>query len=692
MAKRDPKETLDAARELAKQLGSNTSAVEAYLKVQEKVKEIQDAMVDKVKEQAIANNDQVKAAQQVADAYQRQQDRQKQLNDLTQKYVDKWRDFKEIAQDPRIARGLFLAASAKKASEIASAFKDMQHDAGLAYTQTFQMAGTLASSVKSGFMLGVGFKASAKAAGALANELGDISKVNSEVVVQVASMAKSYGVAEAEGAKVFKQMKAISGAADEIVVANMKSAIELARAKGVAPGKVMSAIASDTEFFAGFAKEGGKNIAATAVQAAKLGISMSDVSTMLNGILDVESSIEKEMEASVLLNRQISFDKARQLAMEGDTLGATKAILDQVGGVAEFQSMSIVQRKALAEAAGVELSTMQQMVSSRESQIEMGLVEASTTEKIMKTVMGTGSFLKENLTVMSSGLNVVASLKNTRLGEFAATAAHNAKQLVFFAAEKAHVAYLKMFKGGKGVTKNNMLDRRTFKGGGFTGGKGMTPAVGKGAGGFMKGLNPTSLVKGAAAMVLMGAALFVAAKGFQELAKVEWGALFPGAVIALVALTAAMVGIGLIAPYVLMGSLAFGAMSVALLLFGTALNVVAGALPMMVSPLMQLAEIGGMALMSIGLGFGAMGMGLVSMAGGLALITPMLPTLLAVGGLAAMGMNLFGGGGEDKKGGDNIIAEKLDTLILLISQGGTINMDGKKVGDVIALAQGPLGS
>ena len=42
MAKRDPKETLDAARELAKQLGSNTSAVEAYLKVQEKVKEIQD--------------------------------------------------------------------------------------------------------------------------------------------------------------------------------------------------------------------------------------------------------------------------------------------------------------------------------------------------------------------------------------------------------------------------------------------------------------------------------------------------------------------------------------------------------------------------------------------------------------------------------------------------------------------------
>ncbi len=691
MAKKDPKETLDSARELAKQLGSNTSAVQAYLKVQEKVRDIQKEMVDLVKEEAIKNNDQVKAAQQVSDAQRRHIDRQKELNNMVQKYVDKWYDFKAIAQDPQVARGLFLVASAAKAKEIAGSFHDMQHEAGLAYTQTFQMAGTLGKSVASGFMLGVGFKASAKAAGALANEMGDISKVSSEAVVQVASMAKSYGVSEAEGAKLFKQMKSISGASDAVVAANMKSTIELARASGVAPGKVMNSIASDTEFFAGFAKDGGKNIGETAIQAAKLGISMSDVSSMLNGILDVESSIEKEMEASVLLNRQISFDKARQLAMDGDTLGATKAILEQVGGAAEFQNMSIIQRKALAEAAGVELSTMQQMVSSRESQIEMGLVEASTTEKIMKTVMGTGSFLKENLTVMSSGLNVVASLKNTKLGEYAATALHNAKQLVFFAAEKAHVAYLKMFKGGKGVTKNNMLDRRSFGrgGGGFTG---MTPTASKGTGGFLKGLNPTSLIKGAAAMVLMGAALFVAAKGFQELAKVEWGMLFPGAVIALVALTAAMVGIGAIAPLVLTGSLAFGAMSVALLLFGTALSVVAGSLPLMVTPLTQLAEVGGTALMSIGLGFGAMGMGLVSMAGGLALITPMLPTLLAVGGLATMGMSLLGGGGEGKAGGDNVVVEKLDELIGLIREGGTINMDGKKVGDVIALAQGPLGS
>ena len=667
MAKNSSKETYDSAKELAKVLGKNTSAVQAYLQVQEKVRDIQKEMVDLVKEEAFENNSVLKANQQALDALKRKQENQKKINDLTEKYTQKWREFKEIATDPKIAKGLFLIAAGAKAEEIGESFHEMQHSAGLAYTQTIGMVGTLSKSVASGWMLGIGFKASAKSAGALADEMGDVGKVSSEAVVQVASMAKSYGVSEQEGAKLFKQMKAISGASDKIVASAMKTTMELARANGVAPGKVMKDIASNTEFFAGFAKKGGQNIAQTAVQAAKLGLSLGDVSSMVNSILDVESSIEKEMEASVLLNRQISFDKARQLAMSGDTLGATKAILEQVGGVAEFENMSIMQRKALADAAGVELSVMQQMVSSRESQIEMGLVQESQSEKALKMASGMFSFAKENAEVLGTSVNFLASAKHIKMGTWIKEKAH-------WAAQKIHSLF--MGKSSKGI-------------GGTPTTSPMSSA--KGATSFSKGLNPTSMIKGAAAMVIMGAALWVAAKGFQELAKVDWASLFPGAVIALVALTAAMVGLSFIAPMVLTGALVFGAMSLALLLFGTALNVVSGALPMMVNPLNQLATIGGTALMGIGLGFGAMGLGLMSMATGLALITPMLPTLLAVGGLAAVGMNLLGGEGKSS-GGDNIIGEKLDTLIDLISKGGTINMDGKKVGDVIALAQGPMGA
>ena len=83
MSKKDPKETLDSARELAKQLGSNTSAVQAYLKVKEKVRDIQKEMVDLVKEEAIKNNDQVK--QDVIEL----QDDVKEIKDLLNKILEK---------------------------------------------------------------------------------------------------------------------------------------------------------------------------------------------------------------------------------------------------------------------------------------------------------------------------------------------------------------------------------------------------------------------------------------------------------------------------------------------------------------------------------------------------------------------------------------------------------------------------
>ena len=95
------------------------------------------------------------------------------------------------------------------------------------------------------------------------------------------------------------------------------------------------------------------------------------------------------------------------------------------------------------------------------------------------------------------------------------------------------------------------------------------------------GSGATKLLKGAAAMLIMAAAVLVFAVAMQQLAKVDWDAIWPGAVIALIALAGAMLllSAGPVAAAMMAGSLVFEAMSVALLLFGIALNVVAMALP-----------------------------------------------------------------------------------------------------------------
>ena len=62
---------------------------------------------------------------------------------------------------------------------------------------------------------------------------------------------------------------------------------------------------------------------------------MSAVSSITNSLLEFETSIEKSMEASVLLGRQINTDRARQLALVGDQAGLMKEIQRIVGGEAE---------------------------------------------------------------------------------------------------------------------------------------------------------------------------------------------------------------------------------------------------------------------------------------------------------------------------------------------------------------------
>ena len=88
------------------------------------------------------------------------------------------------------------------------------------------------------------------------------------------------------------------------------------------------------------------------------------------------------------------------------------------------------------------------------------------------------------------------------------------------------------------------------------------------------------------------------------------------------------------------------------------------------------------------------------LAGSLFLLTPMLPTLLALGGMA-LGSRCHNGSNSRRSRGRQTIPttvwllklqKSLTLLIGLMSQGGDINMDGKKVGEVLALARGPMGT
>ena len=85
------------------------------------------------------------------------------------------------------------------------------------------------------------------------------------------------GLTADQGAKLFGTLIKIGGLTELQAEHLAESAYNLARANDINPAAAMEKIAESTEFFATYSKEGGKNIAQAAVDATKLGISMSSI-------------------------------------------------------------------------------------------------------------------------------------------------------------------------------------------------------------------------------------------------------------------------------------------------------------------------------------------------------------------------------------------------------------------------------
>jgi hypothetical protein len=201
---------------------------------------------------------------------------------------------------------------------------------------------------------------------ALLGEFGSLDIVTGKNLMQMKMLTFQYGVSAESAAKLTEQMMAISGSTFEAATNSLMMVGQLARANGVAPAAVMEDLAGDMEFFASYAKDGGDNLFTAAIEARKLGLSIATTSKMAEGLLDFESSIEAQMEASILLGRNINTDMARRLALSGDMAGMQREILKQVGSQADFERMNVIQRKKLAAAFGIGVEELSKMILNQE--------------------------------------------------------------------------------------------------------------------------------------------------------------------------------------------------------------------------------------------------------------------------------------------------------------------------------------
>ena len=224
---------------------------------------------------------------------------------------------------------------------------------------------------------------------AIADEFGNLEESSLKLGANMKMMAFFSGVSAENQAKILGAMAATSDASLDTLHSQMASY----KQAGVPFKAIMEDVANNMEFTAKFGKDGAKNIMDAAAKAKELGINLGDVASISNSLLNFESSIEKQMEAQVLLGRNLNLDKARQLAFTGDTVGLQEEILRQVGSEAEFNKMNYLQREALAGAVGLSVERMSALVRE-ESKANTEATSQFTKMAMIAGVLGaTAGFL-----------------------------------------------------------------------------------------------------------------------------------------------------------------------------------------------------------------------------------------------------------------------------------------------------------
>ena len=248
---------------------------------------------------------------------------------------------------------------------------------------------------------------------ALADDFGVITQGSKDLLNSITETSVAIGMSNDEGAKLFGTLKSIVGLSDIQAENLAKQTALLADQEGLIPSTVMRDVADSSEEVAKFTKDGGKNIMRAAIEARKLGMSLSQAASMAEGLLDFESSIEKSMEASLMLGRRVNLDRARQLSLAGDMEGALKEMLKQVGTEAEFNRLNVLQRQSLAEALGTNVSQLTKMVQ---------LQGKSTNEMSKLTDMKIEDLVAEdaisNMTMLNNTMKKISANIQAAIGGF----------------------------------------------------------------------------------------------------------------------------------------------------------------------------------------------------------------------------------------------------------------------------------
>jgi hypothetical protein len=250
-----------------------------------------------------------------------------------------------------------------------TATRDMSKEMGVSLGTAAKMQGVIKSMPIEQAKMKLLGRDLADSATAIYHATRSTRDINKENVKTLSTLAAATGTSETNIANMARMFADMNGMGFKKGLGMVTATANLAEKFGVDKGAVISDIAESAEDFATYTNGSMKNLQMAAIHAQKMGTSLATTMKMTESLLDFETSITNTMEASMMIGKNLNFDKARMLAMDNDILGATNEIVRQLGSAEEFTRLSAIQRKKLAASIGVEVSELSRLVSGKPLEI-----------------------------------------------------------------------------------------------------------------------------------------------------------------------------------------------------------------------------------------------------------------------------------------------------------------------------------
>ena len=240
-----------------------------------------------------------------------------------------------------------LGISKSEAKDLKASFNAISVDSGIAALNAEAMAESM---IQLGDVIGA-------TAGFTTQQIVDQTKLTRMVGMQAEESAKlaEFGTLNGENTR-----SLTADILEQVAVLEQETGVRLDGRK------ILSQVANISGQLGAQYGYNTKELARAVVQANRLGLSLEQTQDVAANLLDFEQSITNELQAELLIGRDLNLERARLLALNGDSAGAAAELAKQFGTAEEFSRLNVIQQQSLAAAVGMSADELADSIKKQE--------------------------------------------------------------------------------------------------------------------------------------------------------------------------------------------------------------------------------------------------------------------------------------------------------------------------------------